>query len=142
MTECNGCGACCDPVISVVPPPMLADGSADDVVGAEEADWMRAHLTPILPRRHGMKMVRSWSSGTTWFHAPGSADLHPVLSWFYRCDLYDAETRRCTDFANRPTMCRQYPWYEGDTQAERENKNLPPTCSFRADIGLPVEDFT
>jgi Fe-S-cluster containining protein len=136
VTECNGCGACCDPVATMVSPRHLADGSADRVVGAEEASWMRTHLTPILPRREGRRLVASWSDGTTWF-APGG-DLIPMLSWFYRCDLYDTETRRCLDFDHRPTMCRGYPWFD---DAPDQRKNLPPTCSYRADIGLPVEDF-
>jgi Fe-S-cluster containining protein len=137
MTECNGCGACCDPVITVISPQHLADGTAEQVVGEEEADWMRAHLTPILPRREGLKMVASWSKGVTYF-TPGNEFL-PVLSWFYRCDLYDSETRRCTDFENRPPMCRGYPWYD---EKPDPRKTMPLTCSYRADIGEPVEDFT
>lgn len=136
MTECNGCGACCDPVVTVISPQHLADGSADQVVGEEEAEWMRIHLTPIRPRREGLKLIASWSKGVTYF-TPGDQFV-PVLSWFYRCDLYDPETRRCTDFENRPPMCRGYPWFDDPPD---KRKNLPPTCSFREDIGLPVEEL-
>lgn len=137
MTDCNGCGACCNPVISVIPPQQLTDGRADEIVGAVEADWMRAHLTPIVPRRDGLKMVSAWSRGVSDFVFDGQLML--VLSWFYRCDLYDPGTRRCTDWENRPDMCRGYPWFDDPPDT---TKVLPPTCSYRADIGLPVEDFT
>jgi uncharacterized cysteine cluster protein YcgN (CxxCxxCC family) len=53
------------------------------------------------------------------------------------CDNYDEETRRCTDYENRPDICRRYPWFNG---VPVPGAQLPPTCSFRADIGLPVED--
>jgi Fe-S-cluster containining protein len=57
-------------------------------------------------------------------------------TFYFRCRHFDRETRRCTDYENRPAMCRDYPWYGGEPQ---EAAALPPTCSFRADIGeVPV----
>lgn len=31
--------------------------------------------------------------------------------FFYECDMYDKETKKCTDHANRPHVCREYPYY-------------------------------
>lgn len=59
-----------------------------------------------------------------------------VPSFYFRCRHFDPDTRRCTDYDNRPAMCRDYPWYGG---AVNFSAALPPTCSFRADIGeVPV----
>jgi Fe-S-cluster containining protein len=118
---------------------MLEDGRADGIVGKREADWMRRHLTPIRPRSQGVALVKHYMSGTTWWRPAGI--LQPVLSWFYTCDRYDPDTRQCTDFDNRPKMCREYPWTDAEPVELRTKKSLPPTCSFREDIGQPVEPF-
>lgn len=64
-------------------------------------------------------------------------DGQPVLyPFFYSCPSFDLETRRCTDYDNRPPVCRGYPWYDrGPSLAT----SLPPECSYREDIGQPVE---
>lgn len=139
MTACNSCGShptavCCDPFTTIVSPTMLADGSADRDLAPGEADWMRAHLTPILPRKAGLAKVSSWSSGLSQFFLGG--ELHIIAAWYYNCDLYDPATKRCTDYDNRPDACRGFPWYDSPVDP---TKVLPPTCSYRADLGLPVE---
>ena len=136
MTECNGCGRCCDPFTSVASPLLLETREADEVVGEKEADWMREHLTPIR-RSDGLRAVSDWMDGQTWFmHLPEPA---VVLTWFYRCDLYDFEAKRCTDYENRPPMCRDFPWF--GTQPSPKT-SLPPECSFNADVGKPVKIAT
>lgn len=117
-------------------PLHLQNGVADEVFGETEAEWMRVHLTPIKPRRIGLAMVSDWSKGMTHWELDGKMFLQ--LSWFYECDLYDAEHRRCTDWNNRPNICRGYPWYEDGPD---DTKALPPECSFRVDIGLPVQSL-
>jgi Fe-S-cluster containining protein len=136
MTECNGCGACCDPVVSVVSPLMLQRQTADEIIGADEADWMRVHLTPIRPRRAGLDKVSGWMKGVSQFQQPATGQMVLMLSWFYSCDLYDVESKRCTDWDNRPNQCRGYPWYGQPPEA---NKALPPPCEFRRDIGQTPE---
>lgn len=147
MTACNGCGdhpsaVCCDPVVSVFSPTMLADGSLDAGQGGDSSDvaWMRKHLTPILPRRRGLDMVRGWSSGLSEIgevdHRTGRVQLHLIPAWYYSCEFYDATHKRCLDYDNRPAMCRDYPWY-GDPPDP--SKVLPPTCSYRVDVGRTVE---
>lgn len=132
--SCNECGACCDPVVSPVSPQQLTNGVVDEVFGPQQARWMRDHLTPIRPRREGLAKVRDWNSGMTEWLLRGEPVI--LLSWFYRCDLFDEDTRRCIDWDHRPAMCRGYPWYDDGPD---ERKALPPTCSYREDIGQPVE---
>lgn len=144
--ECNGCGGCCDPVVSAIAPIYLQDGTATQLVGRAEANWMRSHLTPMR-RADGLKLV-PWMRGGGWTDIQGQRDnvtgkLHlcePVLlpSFFYRCDLFDTGTRRCSDHANRPNMCRGYPWFG---EAPDPTKSVPPTCSYLADVGLPVAEI-
>lgn len=133
--DCNGCGACCDPVVNTVSPAELYDGTVDrsDHVYAV---WMRKHLTP-LPRRDITKLV-PWFQGGGWSQGiiQGEARVLPSFAW--RCDLFDPVARRCTDYDNRPPVCRDYPWY-GD--GPDPQKALPPTCSYRADAGLAVTEM-
>jgi Putative zinc- or iron-chelating domain len=131
LTECNGCGACCDPVTLPVSSAQLA------TMGSRltDGDWMREHLHPI-PRREG-RARQAWAKGRGWNER---IDEHgdPVIEavFYYGCDRYDPVAKRCTDYEGRPGMCRDYPWHTG---APIEGADLPPTCSYRADIGLPVE---
>lgn len=147
MTACNGCGdhpsaVCCDPVVSPVSPLMLADGTADLIAArdgsGEDVAFMREHLTPILPRRVGLAMVAGWSSGMSEFPFEGKDGPELALqpAWYYSCEFYDATHKRCLDYDNRPAMCRDYPWY-GDPPDP--SKVLPPTCSYRVDVGRTVE---
>lgn len=143
---CNGCGACCDPFVTTVAPIYLADRTADRVIGAEEADWMRTHLSP-LRRKDGLARVKDYILAGGWSDAPAVRDnitgrvtmLKPQLfpSHFYTCDIFDPVTRRCTDYDNRPGVCRDYPWYGSPPDP---HKSLPSMCSYRADAGLPVAD--
>lgn len=60
-----------------------------------------------------------------------------TLPYFYRCRWFDRDTRTCTNYDDRPPGCRDYPW--GATGGVPDPRAaLPPSCSFRADIGLPV----
>lgn len=132
MTECNGCGVCCDPV-------QLPFAPTDFAVNADRFDpaalaFYREHLTPI-PRREGRLLVGHWSSGWSEVLIPGGGP-QMVPAHYYRCDLYDPDGRRCTAFDERPEMCSGYPWY-GDLP--NPMAQLPPTCSYRADVGQPVE---
>ena len=56
---------------------------------------------------------------------------NPSSPFFFRCSNFDAATRQCADYDNRPDMCRGYPWYG---QAPRRDAALPPDCSFKADL--------
>lgn len=130
MSECNGCGTCCDPF-------QMAYGPADIIalglrLDAHERAFYLEHLTPIK-RGDGRRMVAHWSGGWSELYFGGAATVVP--SFFYQCDRYDAVAKRCTDYENRPDVCRGYPWYG---EAPDPNKALPPTCSYLADVGKPV----
>jgi Fe-S-cluster containining protein len=98
----------------------------------EDLAFFREHLTPIR-RKEGRQKVMHWSTGWSEVIFRGQPTL--LAGHYYECDRYDAENKRCGDYDNRPKFCRDYPWY-GD--APDGNKVLPPTCSFRADVGKPV----
>jgi Fe-S-cluster containining protein len=133
MTDCNSCGVCCDPVVLPASPQRLFSPDGERAFGAETVAWMREHWTPIKPRRNGLARVMSWNDGFS--EQAGPEGLELVLAWFYDCDQFDPETRQCRDYEGRPDVCREYPWYKG----VRPDAKLPPTCSYRTDIGQPVE---
>lgn len=132
MTTCNGCGRCCNPVVLAGTLNDVALGNAV-VPDPETLRWIREDLTP-LRRREGLFMVRDYMTGyTNWMH-----EGKPVVmaSHFYSCKWYDHETNQCTNYDNRPPPCRGYPWADKKPDPAM---NLPPECSFNADIGQPVK---
>jgi Fe-S-cluster containining protein len=142
VTDCNGCGGCCDPFITVFSPASFGlgheihiDGSIGAKLDPDELAFAREHLT-AMRRSDGRNMVRDWSRGYSEFIIDG--DVRLVPAFYYRCDRYDPTERRCTDYDNRPDCCRGYPWY-GDPPDT--HKALPPTCSYNADIGRPVAEM-
>ena len=133
MTECNGCGACCDPFVMVYSPLQVRSLALQ--MDPDELAFYREHLTPIR-RADGRRMVLDWSpTGFSEMILDGELILLPAF--YYRCDRFDRETRQCTDYENRPDVCRGYPWYGTPPDP---NKLLPPTCSYNADVGRPVKE--
>lgn len=80
------------------------------------ADFILRHMTPT-----GL-------GDRTQSHAP---QVH------LRCDFYDKAARSCTAYELRPPMCTGYPWYGADPSPERAERT-PPSCGYRAEVGLPV----
>jgi Fe-S-cluster containining protein len=52
--------------------------------------------------------------------------------WYYECDAYDPATRRCTAHAERPPVCRDFPWY-GRAPSAGALRSWPG-CSYWADV--------
>jgi Fe-S-cluster containining protein len=127
LTACNGCGACCDPVtLSVTQLEVIrAKG-----VSSRTREWILHDLSPMSRREAKAK------AGWLWSRTIGETLIENVMPFFYRCRWFDEESRSCTNYDNRPLPCAGYPW--GD-QPPRRDAALPPTCSFREDIGKPVE---
>lgn len=134
--ECNGCGACCE-VVPLSYTQSEAQGLAlRGEVSWEEARWVVEDLVPIS--RRVVKESQPFYLQQNVIPPPDLlfAGEVGILPYFYTCTKWDPETRLCTDYENRPPPCRKYPWYdEGPNPA----KALPPTCSYREDVGLPVE---
>lgn len=120
MTVCNGCGGCCDPVTLSAP---REESLARTDISPRERQWLTFELVPMSFQEAALK-------------EPQLADAHPDHIWFYRCRNFDEVTRHCMAYENRPPTCRGYPWDGGPPKPQAV---LPPACSFRADIGQPVE---
>jgi Fe-S-cluster containining protein len=129
VTTCNGCGSCCAPV--------TLPFTQDEARKAKHLDpyirwWVLNVLEPMPAREAKAKEPFI-------FERPHvSARMDEILIFTYRCRWFDEERRVCGNYEARPPGCRTYPWKgQPDPQAA-----LPPTCSFRADIGQPVEPHT
>lgn len=101
MTECNGCGGCCDTIY------------------ARSTEELRAREAPPLADIEFME--EHW-------HPIGTM----LTTIVYRCDVYDPETRRCTDYENRPPVCRGYPGFGKELTPDQLWHY--PQCEFWADI--------
>lgn len=131
MAECNGCGDCCEVVPFAFGPEEVRWLAQQGEIDIPTATWAVEHLRPLTRRQ--VAECQPWRLRPLTRTADGGVELFPR---YWTCDLLDPETRRCTDYANRPPPCRGYPWYNGEI---RRDAALSPRCSYRADIGQPVE---
>lgn len=92
-------------------------------------NWILHDLTPMPRREAKVKAPWNFAQSVTAFRVIDS------MPWYYSCRHFDAETRLCGAFEDRPKPCRDYPWAGGKPTPTTV---LPPTCSFRADIGKEV----
>lgn len=132
MTQCNGCGGCCDPVVSPFTHRQLR-GLLPIQMDAEQRinrEFMLNHLTPIS-RREGLRRAPHLTQGGVTF---AIFEGRPVEVWsqFYECDFYDPEAKACTAYEQRPPMCSGYPWYDGRPDPSAA---LPGPCEFHLDVG-------
>jgi Fe-S-cluster containining protein len=88
-------------------------------------------LTP-MPHKEGMRLAPHLKGRELASTPAGQVTQQPL---FYACRHYDRETRLCTDFENRPPLCRDFPRY--GLPLVKPTSALPYECSFNADV--PVE---
>ena len=140
----SDCGKCCDPVVSMHAPNelrILHANISDEALA--DRQFMLDHCTP-LPRREGLRRAPYLSdSGHSLMLARDAfGGMHMIDAWshFYECDRFDKDTRQCTDYANRPPMCRDYPLY-GDTLTSKNHalKRLPDGCVYLPGAPVPVK---
>jgi Fe-S-cluster containining protein len=119
MTECNGCGSCCENI-------YLSSGW----------DMVEERALSVDPREDWPAWVRrGWKrpeeAERIWLEARFIFDHWHlnVDAETYGCDVFDEATRSCGDYENRPPVCRGYPWYGKPPSMVY----LHPDCSFRAD---------
>ncbi len=129
MTQCApNCGACCDPVVL---PYTRLEAMTDPRISPAERRWAQDSLSPMGDKEGYAKMPH--------LRRPDMVDQFgaPARPFFFRCRKFDSQTRECTDYENRPAVCRGFPWGGGPP---RPDAALPLQCSFRADLGeVPVE---
>jgi Fe-S-cluster containining protein len=106
-------------------PYNLIEAQTDQRIPAAERTWARTALTAMPAREAYTKAP--WLKGRYMVDRDGNA----AMPFFFRCRHFDAETRTCLDYANRPPVCRDYPWYGMEP---REDASLPPDCSYRSDL--------
>lgn len=136
MTECNRCGACCDPVTLLVD---RFEQARVPGMGARERRWLLEDLSP-MPYREARRKAPHL---TVALDVPGGLvdPVNPGLNTtavavgFYRCRHFDPATRTCASHDDLPQPCRDFPWFG---LGPRRQAALPPPCSFRADIGQPI----
>jgi Fe-S-cluster containining protein len=136
-TECNGCGQCCEVVPMSYTKLEVAKFLRDGTIDESEARWMLEDLMPMSRRE--VKAVQPEFLSAKIIPPPDlvlSGEVG-ILPYFYTCRKWDSETRRCTDYENRPRPCHGYPWYDDETP--NPAKYLPEACSFNADLGRPVK---
>lgn len=129
MTDCAGCGDCCERVAPLQSVPDLRRKLADPYY----VGWNRNQAEKIV------QMLTE--------RVDPAVDWTPPSRPTYRCKHFNAETRLCEAYDQRPWMCAGYPWYPTPpipflNTANYVEKPIPeripldfsPRCSFIADI--------
>lgn len=129
MTECNGCGSCCDPVWL---PYSQADARHYDM-HPESKRWTLEDLEPMSDVEVKAKEPDFYQR----LHELWRNKLIEGL-FFYRCRNFEPFSRTCRIYDSRPPVCARYPWLLGFPVS---GSPLPPTCSYRADIGETVVEI-
>jgi Fe-S-cluster containining protein len=132
MTQCSSCGQCCE----VLAFSMTKDEAAASTLDARTRRWFADKLVPIT-HREAARRAPWWPFDALLLDSIGRPYMGPPM--FYRCSNYDTDTRLCADYENRPEVCRTFPLYGDDRP--HPSTNLPPRCSFRADLGQPIEEW-
>lgn len=148
------CGRCCDPVsiplltwekmrawaaLADFPDPRTARGWRDwrrvgwtdddrpraiditygpDRTTVDDARFVSAHWTPTQPDPLDALVARVMG-------------VEPTVTAV--CDVYDSEHRRCSDWENRPPICRGFPWYGVEPTGEGARAAFPHA---RTTVGL------
>lgn len=131
--ECPAaCFACCSPVAMAYTRIDVELGRVH--LSPRDRRWFLEELTPIS-RREGLRRAPYLGNGLTGYSVMGEAMVLPTA--FYECSNLDRETGLCRSYDDLPDTCSGFPEY--DSPWPDPKKNLPPTCVWRADLGLPVE---
>lgn len=135
MPECPPlCGGCCDPV--VMPYTQLQVRAHPGAMDPEDERFVLEDLTQIRPRKEGLRRASYLTQGgLTALSLGWNGKPELAVSVFYECRWFDTETKACTNYVNRPPVCRDYPWYGA---APDPAKALPTECVYRDEIPVTI----
>jgi Fe-S-cluster containining protein len=119
---CSKCGLCCR-ALGIRQPKrelwsLARQGDANGSFTARH--WHRISRAEALRRNSGMA------------YRIQTARAAALPLYFYECDAFDPATNLCTAHADRPPVCRGFPWYGRAPEAA----SLRPfkECSFWEDV--------
>lgn len=126
---CNMCGKCCEAITLWVPPEELLTHDPQYPNEKDESTdrgWARIHFHPITQeeafRRNPFHRMVVESGRESYQNV-----------YFYECDAYDKQTKRCTQHDKRPLTCWSYPHY-GYKHLDGDWMPYSPTCDYIHDM--------
>jgi Fe-S-cluster containining protein len=153
MTECGRCGDCCAEIWVRPSPEDLAEGPGkywpwfydkpDPRTDEGWAQWLEwwpdEDWEARIPKGCSGFDGRSWQceewENARWYRQLVYVEPGGQLEGrqhHYTCPHFDAEARTCTDYANRPPVCRDFPWY-GRPPGSRPLGAVSKRCTYWAD---------
>jgi Fe-S-cluster containining protein len=145
----EGCGACCDPVTIGYTQDEVAHLRAAGRISEEQAEWVTKVLVPMTAKE--AKEVAPWLFKGRYREVTGGVDTATdTMTLYYRCTWFDRDTRVCTHYDERPSVCRDYPMgaYQQATEAYVLGVGpvavdlvpaLPPCCGYLVDFDQEPE---
>lgn len=112
--SCNLCGRCCEAI-------ALRDDwtRLENYQGGGDRGFVAKHWKPIS--KEEATKVNAYLLSNPNFQAYN----------FYTCDWFDKEKRICSHHEERPSVCRDYPWYGG--QVRTDEVFYSEDCGYKID---------
>lgn len=112
MTECSKCGDCCEEISLNIDHGKIVQQIAQ---GYGAGRWLKDANFIINNMRPTGRVIRQGNR------------VKQVLE----CSKFDKESRICTAHDDRPTVCRDYPWY--NREPVKGDTTMKGRCSYLAD---------
>lgn len=112
---CARCGRCCEPVV------LDFDKWTEITQRARCAEELELGGNYAFIAQH-------WRPVSAWRNSKGATQID------LRCDMFDSGAWLCTAHDGRPPICRDYPWYGGDTEIGNRPQSLYRECSYLLDV--------
>ena len=129
LNMCTRCGYCCNPVLLGMTKTEFINSCDED--DAQDVSSMRKYDAEFM-KKHFKRISRKEASELSDY----CSDTEGLF--FYVCDLFDTETRSCSDRANRPPACYGYPIYA--MRADDPMNSQYPDCGYNG-LCLSQEDI-
>lgn len=108
--HCNGCATCCNLACSEFSPEQLKEKAAN---GDKFATQFTSIFVPYETREEAVKVYPQYLQMLS--------DVKEEQVYFYHCPKLN-ECKRCSDYENRPEICRVFP--------DNPLSILPESCGF------------
>lgn len=132
-TQCEGCGACCRAIWL----PKTHEELERTPRYKGDIEFVKENFYPLTAEE---VLERNPHVATWGLHPRVTTEGLPKMleNNFYGCKNYDEEARRCRIWADRPEICRGYPWY--DREPTIEHLFYDQNCFYKRDLPLELPE--
>jgi len=134
-SDCGKCGKCCEGIYL----PFSMKEIKERLLGQKDGRFVAENFEQISFEE--MKEINPYFVSRC--VNPQAKDLN-----YFKCNVFNHETRRCGDYENRPDFCRNYPFYpysddwleiKGEPKLRPAYVLYSESCSFQKGLTTETE---